>query len=85
MSDTAIPFTLNIDPEALTVGDLEDLEEALKVKQIIDWLVKHAGADAAQVRALPARELRAVMVNIKTQLAGAYDLPKANGNGSSPT
>lgn len=78
MADTTL--SLNIDVDTLTVGDIEDLEEARKVGQIIAWLVAHAGAEAASVRALPVKDLRAAMESVRAQMAGAFSIPKQNGD-----
>lgn len=72
-------MNLSIDVDTLTVGDIEQLEECTRVKQMIDWLVKHAGANADELRALPAREIKSVLADVRDKLKDAFDLPKANG------
>lgn len=70
---------LVIDADALTLGDIEDLENAKQVRQIIPWLVKHAGADAEELRKLPFKQLTSVVKQVQAKFNEALDLPKANG------
>lgn len=70
---------LEIDVNALTVGDIEALEDMRKLKDLIAWLVKHAGANADELRALPARELKDVQAQVQAAITAGLALPKANG------
>jgi hypothetical protein len=74
---------LEIDIDKLTVGDLEALEDVKRVKEIVAWLTAHAGADAAELRALPLKELKDVLRQVQERIGGALALPKANGASSS--
>lgn len=69
---------LVIDANALTLGDIEDLENAKKVGQIIAWFVKHAGADEAALRALPIKELRGIVKQVQEKIDAELALPKVS-------
>lgn len=73
---------LHIDVDALTVGDLETLEGLSKVREMRAWLVGHAGITDEEFKTLPAKELRGVLEQVRQSIAGALDLPKANGSSS---
>jgi len=60
---------LTIDADALTIGDMLDLEEATTVRAMVAWLVTHGGVSEADVRALPLAELKSVAEQVKAALA----------------
>lgn len=70
---------LQIDVDELTIGDQMDLEEAKTAGDICRWLVTHAGADMAELRALKLRELRTLAETIGQQLKDGLTPSKANG------
>lgn len=74
---------LNIDIDVLTVGDLMDLENAKKVTEISDWLIQKAGAKLEDIRKIPAKDMRALMDQLRERLTAGMSLPKANGERSS--
>jgi hypothetical protein len=65
-----------IDPEALSWGDIEDLEQASSLRAIGDWLAAHGGVDRSALRGLPAPEVRDFISRVRDQLKAALDIPK---------
>jgi hypothetical protein len=63
---------LHIDADNLTMGDMEDLEEAKTIKQMIDWFVAHAGVSREQMRSLKLSDLD----QLRTQTSAAVMVPK---------
>lgn len=64
-----------IDPDALTLGDQIDLEEARGVKDICAWLVAHAGADLPVLRKLPFAKLNELAEGVAAALKEAAEVP----------
>lgn len=73
------PIRLSIDVDALTVGDQMQLEKATTVTQLVDWFVKHAGADVEELQALPLREIRTLAEQVGRQLATGLAPSKSSG------
>lgn len=70
---------LEVDVNALTVGDIEALEESRTIKNMVAWLTAHAGASADELRALPIKELKGIMDKVRDAITTGLALPKANG------
>lgn len=75
----APPLKLTIDVDALTVGDQMDLEAATTMTALVQWLVDHAGAEMAELRALTLAELRTLAETIGEQLKAGLTPSKQNG------
>lgn len=69
---------IEVDIDALTIGDLEDLETSQTAHQIMDWLEKNAKADRRQIRNLPLRQLRNLGKFVSSKLNEELAVPKAN-------
>lgn len=69
---TAEPvLRLTIDAEALTIGDMEDLEIAESKQSIVlmlDWLEAHAGVTRDTLRALSLNDLSATLSTVGREL-----------------
>jgi hypothetical protein len=71
-----VEITLNLD--GLTWGDWEDLEEATQIKQVADWLEKHAGLTSEQRRAIPAAAMKGLKQRLLDEIWGGL-VPNTNG------
>lgn len=60
-----------------------DLENARKLTDMVNWLVKYGDMDIDKVRALPIKDIRKLMDTVKERLTVGLALPKANGERSS--
>jgi hypothetical protein len=74
-----------VDPQALTIGDQLDLEDARTVRDVMYWLVDHAGADEEALeetlRPLPLPEVLTIARGISEALGAA--IPNESGERSS--
>lgn len=68
---------LVVDRDALTVGDMEDLENASKLSDLLTWISTHAQVDRAALRKLPARDLRALGEHLRAEIDAALSIPNA--------
>jgi hypothetical protein len=64
---------VEIDIETLSVGDIEDLENAESMGAMINWLVQHAGCERDTLRSLPFRDVRSVMQRVNESLKSALE------------
>lgn len=70
---------ISVDASQLSIGAVMDLENAVKVTDICNWLVEHASVDMAELRALPASEIISIADQVGTLLRDALSVPKAKG------
>ena len=79
------PIEAVVDFSVLTLGDLETLESAKRAADMVVWLSAHAGLTPEAARAIPLKELRGVMEQLRDQSAAAMALPKSKNGSSSPS
>jgi len=68
---------ITIDPNAISLGDIEDGDKLQSITEVIDWLVKFTGADREELRHLKLGEIKELMQNIQDELTLQFQLPKA--------
>lgn len=73
-----VEITIDLDFANLTLGDLEDFENAKRIADMRAWLREHAGVSDATFRQIKVKQMNELREKI-TAAINAYALPKANG------
>ncbi len=72
------PLILIVNFEGLLIGDLEDLEEATRTREIIGWMMKHTDLEGPEVmRRRPLTELYEIAAQVGAQIREVLKVPKA--------
>ena len=80
MAEGTINLRLQLDPDTISWGDLEDLEQSTSLHQMRAWLETHGALDAEGAKALKAvrgiENVKAAAKDIREQVLALFAVPK---------